>query len=86
MGPDYTWWGPMWIFPTFMPIIMLVVLIVVLYLIFGRGGFCAPWHGPTRYYDQNRSPESALEILKKRYAKGEITKEEFDRMKQDILS
>jgi putative membrane protein len=28
--------------------------------------------------------ESALEILKKRYAEGEITKEEFDRMKKDI--
>jgi uncharacterized membrane protein len=28
--------------------------------------------------------ESALEILKKRYVKGEIIKEEFDRMKKDI--
>jgi putative membrane protein len=76
MGPDYSWpwWGPMWVFPTFMPIIMLVILIVALYLIFGRGGFCAPWHGPTRYYDRDR------------YAKGEVTKEEFERMKQDILS
>ena len=28
--------------------------------------------------------ETALDILKKRYARGEITKEDFERMKQDI--
>ena len=30
------------------------------------------------------SMETPLEILKKRYARGEITKEDFDRMKRDL--
>jgi putative membrane protein len=29
--------------------------------------------------------ESAMDVLKKRYARGEITKDEFDSMKKDIL-
>ncbi|MEW6657291.1 MAG: SHOCT domain-containing protein [Thermodesulfobacteriota bacterium] len=76
MHPDYVWWSPMWFFPMLMPIIIIVVLALFLYLIFGRGGFRPPWRGA--------EGESALEILKKRYAKGEITKEEFEQMRRDI--
>ncbi len=32
-----------------------------------------------------RGRESALEILKQRYARGEITREQFEEMKKDIL-
>ena len=38
--------------------------------------------------DQTRSPalgsETALDVLKRRYAKGEMTKEQFDAIKRDL--
>ncbi len=55
------------------------VMLVALYLMFGRR--------PCRRgddYPYCKESESAPEILKKRYAKGGITREEFDRMKNDI--
>ncbi len=32
-----------------------------------------------------QTQESAIDILKKRYARGEITKEQFEQMKKDIV-
>lgn len=61
----------------FMWLIFLIVLGVAVYLIVqstrGKG-----FYGSIR--------ESPMDILKKRYAKGEITKEEFEKMKKDLES
>ncbi|MGC8554072.1 MAG: SHOCT domain-containing protein [Candidatus Acidulodesulfobacterium sp.] len=62
-------------------------------MIFGRGGFMGGcggnlhnrhYHDDDRHYTKENRSESAMDILNKRYAKGEITKEEFERMKKDI--
>jgi putative membrane protein len=79
---EHMWFGGWWIFPMIMPIVMIVVFLIVLYFVFGRGGCRPPWWN--RY--PGAESESSMEILKKRYAKGEITKEEFERIKKDLLS
>jgi len=38
----------------------------------------------TQQSSSHSRPESAMDILKKRYAKGEISKEEFEEKKRDI--
>ncbi|MCH7495462.1 MAG: SHOCT domain-containing protein [Candidatus Marinimicrobia bacterium] len=65
--------GGMWMFP-FFPII---VLVLILYFVFGQD----KWRR-----SGSESGDSALEILKKRYAKGEISKEEFEETRKDLLS
>lgn len=77
MGPEYFWMGGMWIFP----FIGIIVMLIVVYLVFSRGNFRPPWRESNLPGDS----QSALDILKKRYAKGEITKEEFEQMKRDIM-
>jgi putative membrane protein len=84
MTPDQPWmwhWGGIWLFP----MIMFGVMIIFFYLFFRRGGFRPPWWNSGEHHREDGT-DTALEILKKRYAKGEITKDEFEQMKKVILS
>jgi len=69
-------WGGMW----FGWLFWLVIIGVII------------WVAVTVVNNNNRKQqnyisreEDALDILKQRYAKGEITKEEFEEMKRDVL-
>lgn len=77
MPYDYFGRGGMWIFPLLGFFMFLVVFIAIC----GRGCFKPPRDASHRLDHE----ESALDILKKRYAKGEISKEQFEQMKKDIL-
>jgi putative membrane protein len=63
--------GFMWISGVVV-VVVIVVLIYFLFKVLGTGGF-----GST-------SKETPLDILKKRYSRGEITKEQFEEMKKDL--
>jgi putative membrane protein len=69
---NYGGMGFGWIFMIlFWALVILVIFFLIKYIA-GR--------------DRTESPkETALDILKKRYAKGEINKEEFEDKKKDLL-
>jgi putative membrane protein len=80
MGPENTWFGGWWIFP-----IIMCIIIIFFFRKSGRGGFRPPWmQDSDMHHRESTESETALDILKKRYAKGEITKEEFEEMKRDL--
>jgi putative membrane protein len=73
----------MWII---FPIIMVAVMSTFMYVMFVRGGHGPPWRDSGSHQSEGGESGTALEILRKRYARGEITKEEFDEMSVDLSS
>ena len=76
---DPNWWGPhmfgwMWIFPFTFMIICMIFLFAFLFR--GPGWF---WG-----HRDHASRESAREILDRRYAGGELTKEQYEEMKRNL--
>lgn len=73
---DYGWglgFGFGWIFLLFF---WLLLILGVVYLIKLIGG-------STRRGEREKT---ALDILKKRYAKGEVSREEFEKIKEDLTN
>lgn len=67
-------WGGMW-FGWFFWLVVLIIVIWIGIKITKRSG-----------KQNSNQTETPLDILKKRYAKGEISKDEFEQMKKDIQS
>ena len=61
----------------FMWIVLVVIVIVVILM---AKGYLSP-----AKKESETTGESALDVLKKRYARGEINKEEFEEKKKDII-
>ena len=59
----------------------LILLIVFLCLFVARMLF---WGTRRRYWRQYRGEQDPVRILRVRYARGEITREQFDQMVQDL--
>ena len=64
-------WGGMWFGWVFWIIIIGLVVYAIVRATTGR-------------QQSQSSNETSLDILKKRYAQGEITKEQFEEMKKDL--
>jgi len=71
--------------PGLFMILFWIILLVIIFLLIRR----TRWNDYT-FFDGSddrripRSRDSSLEILKDRYARGELTKDQFDAMKRDL--
>ncbi len=82
MGPgNFGGWGMGWFGGIFMIIFWVLVIVGLIFLVKwliqstkGDSGF------------SHRTSSGALDILKERYARGEIDKQEFEQKKRDLLS
>lgn len=75
-GSMHDWGMHGWGYGAFVAwMLFILVVVVIAYVVYKLFSGAHP-----------RSPmETPLEILKRRYARGEITKEEFERMRRDLL-
>ena len=79
MGPGMMGWGGVgWFGPLFMVLFWVLIIVLIVLLI--------RWLLSSNHLKTTGAAQadSALEILRQRYARGEIDKEEFDAKKKDL--
>lgn len=64
---------------------MMIMMVLFWGLLIAGGIALVRWITVNQRERAGDHPSSAMELLKKRYAKGEITREEFEQMRKDIL-
>ena len=77
-GFSYGYW---WIFP----IILIAMMVLCFFIMRGHAGsmMCGPSSGRSSDHSKNSST-SPLDILNRKYALGEINKQEYEEKKEDI--
>jgi putative membrane protein len=82
MGPWMMGWGhgAGWFMPIFMLLFFVAAIVVAIVLI--RRLSASPGSGAS----EAGAEDPALEILRKRYARGEINKEEYEEKKKDLTA
>jgi putative membrane protein len=82
--PPADWWHPMWWFPTFPFLFIVICLVIFLFVMVPMMSRHGPWRH--RHEPGGFPPRTALDILNERLAKGEIEKSEYEEKRRLISS
>lgn len=86
MHPYYYHVGPSpegFMFGGVLMLLLWVLVISLIVMLVRRASGHGHWHGHLEHHQEHHTDDS-LEIVKARYARGEITKDEMEQMKKDL--